>query len=323
VGREEPLRQILENPVGVKIVWGRVGTGKTSLVVHAAHLMSADYPDGSLFIRSHTQDGQAKDGPAAVTELLRAVGLSAAVPQDADAAAALWRSWTKERKILLVLDDAPDEDYVDAILPSSPESLTIVTSRSRLSGLEADQWIELGDFTEREASQALARLIGEQRVAAERAAVAKIIACCGSSPLAIRVIGGKLSALPHLSVAEFAARLAGADPFRELVSGQASVAARYATWYDALPQESKAAALCLAELSAGPFTHIEACQALAFSGHDPDRTFELLIELSLLSASAAFDEVTAHAVSDVTLHAEMYEIPPLMRRFLLRDAGQE
>lgn len=320
VERREPLRQVLQDPAGIKVVWGRIGAGKTALAVRAAHMIAEDYPDGNLFVRSNAADGQEKDGAHVVRELLRAVGLSAGAPEDPEAAAALWRSWTTGRKILLVLDDVPGEDYAETVLPSSPESLVIITSRSRLSGLEADQWIELADFTEWEASQLLARLIGEQRVDRERPAVAQIIAICGSSPLAIRVIGSKLSALPHLSLADFAARLSTADPFAELVSGQASVQARYAKWYDGLAEESKAAARCLAELSTGPFTQIEACQALAFEGYSPDRAFELLLELSMLSASAAFDEVTAHAVADVTLHAEMYEMSPLMRRFLLRAA---
>lgn len=322
VERTEPLRQLLEHPAGIKVVWGRLGTGKTALAVQAARLMAEDFPDGTLFVRSSAADGQQKNGAAVVRELLSAVGLSAGVPDDPEAAGALWRSWTTSRKILLVLDDVPEEDYAEAVLPSSPDSLVIITSRSRLSGLEADQWIELADFTEWEASQLLARLIGERRVDREPQAVAKIIARCGSSPLAMRVIGSKLSAIPHLSVADFAARLAGDDPFAELVSGQVSVEARYAKWYQDLPEESRAAARCLAEMSAEPFTQIEACQALAFEGHSPDRAFELLLERGMLSASEAFDEVTAHAVADVTVHAEMYEMPPLIRRFLLRGADE-
>lgn len=321
IGRDEPLHEILRTSAGVSVVWGRIGAGKTSLAIHAAHLVSPDYPDGNLFVRSHTPDGQPKDSAAAVRELLGAVGLSAAVPADPEAAVALWRSWTTDRKILLVLDDVPDENYADALLPTSSESLVIITSRSRLSGLEADQWIELVDFTERETAQLLTRLIGERRMEHDGSAVAKIMDCCGSSPLAIRMIGSKLAALPHRSLTEFADRLTASDPFAELVSGQASVEARYARWYEGLPAESKAAARCLAELSAGPFTHIEACQALAFDGHSPDRAFESLLELSMLSTSQSFDEVTAHAVADVTLHTEMYEIPPLMRRFLLRADG--
>jgi DNA-binding SARP family transcriptional activator len=354
VGRKEPLRQLLDTPGGIKVVWGQVGSGKTSLAVHAAHLVAAEYPDGNLFVRSRTPEGRTKDGASAVRELLRAAGLPAApaapaaaagaaaavaavaVPDDAEAAVALWRSWTTDRKILLVLDDVPGEDYVDTVLPSSPDSLVIITSRSRLSGLEADQWIELGDFSESEATQLLTRLIGEQRVEKDQSAVEKIIACCGGSPLAIRVAGGKLSALPHLSLADFAARLSAGDPLSELVSGQASVEARYAQWYQALPRESKAAARRLAELSPGPFSYAEACRALAREprhGHElragqaPDRAFEQLVELSVLSLStpAAFAEVAAHSAPEVAAHpapevaAETYEIPPLIRRLLLRD----
>ncbi len=322
VARADLQHQVLHYPAGVTVVWGRVGTGKSTLVIHAAHLVADDYPDGNLFVRSRMPDGQVKDDASVVRELLQTVGLSAAAPADPEAAAALWRSWTKGKKLLLVLDDVPGEDYVDAILPTSQESLVIIISRSRLSGLEADQWVEVGDFTEREATQLLSRLVGEQRVERERSKVAKILACCGTSPLVIRVIGGKLAAAPHLSLAEFAERLSGADPFTELVSGQSSVEARYQKWYDSLPEEGKAAARCLAELSPGPFTHIEACQALAFAGHAADRAFETLLELSMLSASEDFDEVTAHAVADVTIHAEMYDMPPLMRRFLLRGSDQ-
>ncbi len=320
VGRAAPLRLIAKQPAGVTIIWGRVGAGKTSLAVHAAHQVAADYPDGSLFVRSRAADGRRKDSAAATSELLRAAGLSAAVPADADAAAALWRSWTTGRKILLVLDDVPGEDYVEDLLPSSPDSLTLVTSRSRLSGLEADQWVELEDFTQEEAAALLSRLIGERRVAAEHAAVTRIIACCGSSPLAIRVIAGKLSAMPRLPLTEFADRLAAADPLAELVSGKTSVADRYAAWYESLPADGRAAARCLAGLSPGPFTLVEARQALALAGQAPDRALELLLELSMLSAATAFDEVTAHA--DVTIHAEMFQVPPLVRRFLLRDPGR-
>jgi len=328
VGRKEPLRQLLEGPSGmdgpggIKVLWGQVGAGKTSLAVHAAHLVAARYPDGNLFVRSRTPQGGAKDGASVVRELLRAVGLAVAVPDDPEAAVALWRSWTTDRKILLVLDDVPGEDYVDAVLPSSPESLVIITSRSRLSGLEADQWIELDDFSEWEASQLLARLIGEPRVEKDQSAVAKIIACCGGSPLAIRVAGGKLSALPHLSLADFAGRLSAGDPLSELVSGQASVEARYTQWYQGLPREAQAAARRLAELSPCSFTYAEACQALARDGHAPDRTFELLVELSVLSVSMppVFAEVSAHSAARIELPpAEGYEIPPLIRRLLLRD----
>ena len=323
VGRKEPLRQLLEKPAGITVVWGQVGAGKTSLTVHAAHLIAAEYPDGNLFVSSHTPAGQAKDGASVARELLRAVGLSADVPRDPEAAVALWRSWTTDRKILLLLDDVAGEDYVDAVLPSSPESLVIITSRSRLSGLEADQWIEIANFTECEALQLLARLVGEQRVEKDHAAAAAIIACCGGSPLAVRVIGGKLSALPRLPLADFAARLCAGDPLAELVSGRTSVEARYTQWYQRLPQEARAAGRCLAGLSSGPFTYIEACQALAREGHAPDRTFELLAELSMLSTAAACGDVTAHAVIDVALDAETYEIPPLIRRLLLRDSAEE
>ena len=323
IGRDESLREILARPAGVTVVWGGIGAGKTALAVHAAHLIAADYPDGNLFVRSRTPDGHLKDAAGVARELLQAVGLSTVIPDDPEAVPALWRTWAADRKILLILDDVPDEDYVDTLVPSSPDSLVIVTSRSRLSGVEADAWVELGDLSEHEASRLLARLIGADRVEQDHAAVAQIIASCGASPLAIRVIGGKLAAQPRLPLAEFAARLSAADPFAELVSGQASVQARYARWYDELSEESKAAAKCLADLSSGPFTHIEACQALSFAGLHPDQAFDLLVELSMLSASDSFDEVTAHAVADVTLHAEMYEMPPLMRTFLQSKGSQQ
>jgi DNA-binding SARP family transcriptional activator len=319
VGRAEPLRRIVKQIAGVTIIWGGVGTGKTSLAVHAAHQVASDYPDGSLFVRSRTADGRRRDSAAAVSDLLRAAGLSAAAPADRDGATAFWRSWTIGRKILLVLDDVPGEDYVEDLLPSSPDSLTLVTSRSRLSGLDADLWVGVEDFTEEEAAALLSRLIGERRVAAEQAAVARIIAGCGGSPLAIRVVAGKLAVMTRLPLAEFADRLA-ADPLAELVSGQTSVADRYTAWYEGLPADSKAAARCLAELSPEPFTLVQARRALAFAGHAPDRAFESLLELGVLSTAAAFDEVTAHA--DATIHAEMFQVPPLVRRFILRDPGR-
>jgi DNA-binding SARP family transcriptional activator len=312
------LRDLIRVTTGIKVIWGRVGTGKTVLAVHAAHLLSEDFPDGVLFLASRSQEGTPKSVLAAVRELLCAVGLSAAVPADEAAATGLWRSWTRSRKVLLLIDDAPGEDFADILLPSSPESLVLVTSRSRLSGLEADQWVEVGEFTEGEAIALLGRLIGVDRTGREPGATARIAAFCSGSPLAIRAAAGKLSALPRMPLADFASRLDDGDPFPGVIAGQGAAEQRYERWFAELPDEGKAAARCLAAFSGGSFTHTEARQALAFEGFAPDRVFELLAEHGMVTAAPAPDEVTAHALADVASYAELYELPPLVRGFLAR-----
>src|SRR5580704_18285450 len=121
-------------PPGICVVDGMAGIGKTTLVVHAAHQLTGSFPDGQFFLPLHAHTpGQRPVGPAdALASLLLTAGVPAGqIPSGTDARAARWRDHVAGKKILLVLDDAAGHEQVRPLLPGTPGSLVLVTSRRR------------------------------------------------------------------------------------------------------------------------------------------------------------------------------------------------
>src|SRR5262249_16051918 len=70
----------------------------------------------------------------ALASLLLTAGVPAhQTPPGVDARAAVWRVHAAGKKILLVLDDAAGHQQVRPLLPGTPGSLVLITSRRRLA----------------------------------------------------------------------------------------------------------------------------------------------------------------------------------------------
>ena len=85
------------------VVLGRL-VGKTALAVYWAHRTRARFPDGQLYANLR---GHAPGAPAAPVEILAqflaALGIPPdRVPPDAETAAALYRTLTADRRILVI-----------------------------------------------------------------------------------------------------------------------------------------------------------------------------------------------------------------------------
>ncbi|MFN2533911.1 MAG: BTAD domain-containing putative transcriptional regulator [Pseudonocardiaceae bacterium] len=177
---------------------GKAGIGKTTLAVHAAHRLRAQYPDGQLFVDLRGTQAQPLAATDVLARFLRALGVDRmAIPDDAEERAALYRSRLADRRLLILLDDAACEAQLRPLLPGTPGCAVLVTSRARLSGLGGAQRVDLDVFALDQAIELLARVAGPQRVAAEPVAAREIVRLCGFLPLAIRVAGARLGARPH------------------------------------------------------------------------------------------------------------------------------
>ncbi|MEU0566223.1 BTAD domain-containing putative transcriptional regulator, partial [Nonomuraea sp. NPDC005983] len=149
-----------EAPVHL-VVHGPPGCGKSAVAVRAAGLI--ELPDGRLYASLG-----ARSPGAALEDLLRSLGCpDGAVPATLDERVRVYRGLTSRRRLLVVLDDAADEAQVRPLLPTGPGSVTIVTSRSPLAGLEAARAYELGVLEPDEALGMLAAVAGRERVQAE------------------------------------------------------------------------------------------------------------------------------------------------------------
>ena len=269
-GRERELVQLVGTVgvVGIHAIGGMAGVGKTAFAVHAAHQLSAQFPDGQIFLplHGHTPGQQPVAPTDALASLLQTAGMPAQqIPADTDARAALWRDHLADRKLLLVLDDAVDSDQVRPLLPGTGGTLVLVTSRRHLTALGDSRSISLDTLEPVEAATLLARLAARPGLDADDPAVREIARLCAYLPLAVGLIAGQLRHHPAWTAYDVAAELASARDRLELLTAEnLSVAAAFDLSYARLTGEQQR---LFRRLGLHPGPDIDAYAAAAL---DPD-----------------------------------------------------
>ncbi|MCD0446713.1 hypothetical protein LO763_24140 [Glycomyces sp. A-F 0318] len=260
-GREREVRALdrflmdAGSEAGLAAVTGMGGVGKTALAVRWAHRVAHRFPDGQLYfnLRGFDPAAPAADPEAVLGEALAALG--AAPPPGLDERVGLYRTLLARRRVLIVLDNARDAAHVRPLLATAPGSFTIVTSRDRLVGLDTHEGAEtvpLGPLSAAESEALLARRIGPERAAADRAAVARIAGACGGLPLALTLAGSRAAGPEPVGV--LADRFA-ASPDVLGVLAASDTASDLRTVFDSSYQllgERDALAFCLFGLHPGP-----------------------------------------------------------------------
>ncbi|WP_049559229.1 AfsR/SARP family transcriptional regulator [Nonomuraea sp. SBT364] len=250
VGRARELETLLDalrpadgTVLPIAAITGPPGVGKSTLAVRAAHLLRPHYPDGQLYLRLSGASTAPREPGALLAELLRALGVDGGVmPESAEERATLFRSLLADRAVLVVLDDAADGPHVRDLLPGTPRSAVLVTSRGPLTALPGAVTIQLGAPSEDEARELLESVAGGARVRADPAAARTILLACGLLPLAIRIAGARLAARPAWPLKALAARLAepGA-PLDELALAGQDLRTHFAMGYEVLPEPARRA----------------------------------------------------------------------------------
>jgi DNA-binding SARP family transcriptional activator/tetratricopeptide (TPR) repeat protein len=216
----------------ISAIGGMAGIGKTTLALHWAHQVADRFPDGQLYVNLR---GFGPAAPMTPADALRGFldglcGQAKPLPQDPDAQGALYRSLIADRRILVVLDNARDEEQVRPLLPGSASCLTLITSRNQLAGLVATNGaipLNLDLLTEAEARELLSRRFGKERTAAEPTAVNQLITACAGLPLALCIAAARAAMTPpSFPLAAVAAQirrpgldsLSSPDPYADLRS---------------------------------------------------------------------------------------------------------
>ena len=276
--------------VSVHAIGGMAGIGKTTFAVHAAHRLAGSFPDGQFFLPLHAHTpGQRPVGPAdALASLLLTAGVPAGqIPPGTDARAARWRDHVAGKKILLVLDDAAGHEQVRPLLPGTPGSLVLVTSRRRLAALEDSAVVSLDTLTPEEAAGLLARLAGRADVTAADPEVAQIAALCGYLPLAIGMVGRQLAHHPVWTSAGLAGDLAAARDRVDLMAAEdVSVEAAFGLSYQDLDDGQQR---LFRRLGLHPGPDIDTCAAAALDDTSPGqarRHLEALYDHHLITEPA-------------------------------------
>ncbi|MFF4698221.1 AfsR/SARP family transcriptional regulator [Streptomyces chattanoogensis] len=216
-GRQEELRSLDELRAGmgairrgaaVVTLVGTGGIGKTALAVHWAHQAAAEFPDGQLFVdlRGFDPAGDPLAPSLAVRRLLDAFEIpEERIPSEFEARCALYRSVLAERRVLLVLDNARDEEQVRPLLPAGPGCMVVVTSRQKLPGLltgDAGLSIHVGLLSPAETRSLCERVLGQERFASAGTAADAMIELSGRIPLTTRILLASANAQPRLSMQE-------------------------------------------------------------------------------------------------------------------------
>ncbi|MGV9364978.1 BTAD domain-containing putative transcriptional regulator [Amycolatopsis sp. NPDC003731] len=197
----------------IAVVSGAGGIGKTWLALEWAHRNAGRFPDGQLFVdlRGFGADrGGPMDSGVAVRGFLAALGADPdRLPAEPHAQAALFRSVTAGKRLLVVLDNAADAGQVRALLPGGGHCAVLVTSRRWLTGLTTAHGagrLHLDVLADDESRALLARRLGG-RARTEAAAVAELTASCGGFPLALGIIATRAQLHPDVPLTELAAEL--------------------------------------------------------------------------------------------------------------------
>ncbi|GAA4463234.1 tetratricopeptide repeat protein [Phytohabitans houttuyneae] len=319
-GRDGQLRrlgQLVEHqPGAVAVVSGAPGLGKTALMLQVASRYAESFPDGVLFLDLRGLDAEPPRPADLLLRVLTALGLKESqVQSDEDARSAQYRAMLSGRRLLLLLDNAANEAQVRPLLPGAGATLTIVTSRRGLAGLEAVERLALPTMTRSEAVALLQRIIGRPRTGDEPdAALFRLADICGNLPLALRIAGNRLLSRPDWSIEYLLRQLADQDErMGRLVAGDLQVAAPFMLSYRQLSPD---AARTIRRLSLVPGPDCDpqlAAQLTGLSVRETAAALEELTELGLLQPGAG-DRYRLHDLIRLFAKARLEEEAPLERR---------
>lgn len=294
-GRAKALKELtalLEGGSRLAVVCGIPGVGKTALTVQWAHQVASRFPDGQVYVdlRGYSS-GPPVTPDQALALAIRAFGVPGEdIPLQQDAMVGMFRSITSDKRVLVVVDNAPSAAHVRPLVPGGPGCLTVVTSRDRLAGLVARDGahrLELGVLSPEEAPAVVISVLGPERVLREEHAVEELVRLCGYLPLALRITAANLADRPHQTIAELMAELTAGDRLTALeVEGDDDAAVRTAFGHSYAALDPLARKLfCRMGVAPGP--ELPARAATALLGAEAGPALRALVSAHLVEARAA------------------------------------
>ncbi|MEE2049146.1 AfsR/SARP family transcriptional regulator [Nocardiopsis tropica] len=205
----------------VQVIEGTAGAGKSVLARHVAHILSADH---ELVVELSLQGSEGRFEPAhALHRLLRLAGVHhGVIPAETEARAALWRSRAARQRTLVVLDDAVP-GQVGPLLPGTPGSTVLVTSRRALTDLDGARRLTLGPLGPDDSTRMLSAFTG---LSADTPGFSRLVSRLDGLPLELRLVANQLRSRTAWTPDYFADRIdrRGID---EVAAGGRSLAAAF------------------------------------------------------------------------------------------------
>jgi tetratricopeptide (TPR) repeat protein len=306
-------------------VTGPIGVGKTSLAVKAASAARGWYPGGIYFIDLHGYDKRPVGPRQALDALLRALGVpSERIPPATDKRAKLYQAKLDPNadRMLVVADNARDEEQVRLLVPGPGPHRLVVTSGHSLGTLQA-RLLDLKVLdTEAGAAMLDAALRvarpDDRRISADPKSARQLVRLCDGLPLALQNVASQLKDQPMLTPAELAADLASApdllDALKPDHGHDTSLPAVKDVFERCYRLLGEVPALVFRMLPLNPGPGASAVAAAALAG------------LSTVEAAAALDELAReHLIETMAGPPRQWRLHNLLRRYALQlsDARQD
>ncbi|MFD5250801.1 tetratricopeptide repeat protein [Amycolatopsis sp. NPDC058340] len=226
------------------VITGSGGMGKTALASRWITKHIDRFPDGQLYVNLGAFSADEPTTPDDVLGgFLRALGVPAGqVPAEIAEQAAMYRSVTAGKKFAVLADDADSAAQVRPLLPASPDSVVVVTSRWRLGALAMDgaRVLVVDPLDEAAGLRLLERTVGTHRVTTEPERARELVALCGGMPIALCVAAARLSTRPQWPISHLVGALS--DERRRLealsIADEASVQASFDLSFEELDAET-------------------------------------------------------------------------------------
>ncbi|MFC7326802.1 NB-ARC domain-containing protein [Marinactinospora rubrisoli] len=229
-----------ERRTGIAVLHGLSGLGKTALALHFGHTAHAS-PDVDRLYASLARraDGTRPSTSDILAGFLRHYRVPPdAVPALLEERAALFRSITAQRRVIVFIDDADSAAQVRDLIPNSPGGVVIVTTRRQLRSLDLDpgaDFVPVRPLSDAASAELIARMARRDHPdptlwAPDPAALRRIVDHCAGVPVALRIVGSYLYLNPAVPLTEVADRLADArgrlDEFSPLTDSEDAAAVR-------------------------------------------------------------------------------------------------
>ncbi|WP_405551098.1 NB-ARC domain-containing protein [Streptomyces sp. NBC_01171] len=190
------------------VLHGMAGTGKTVLALALGHRLLAAAPQQGpvLYADLHGRDAEAPaTDPAAVLDtFLRVLGLPGdRIPRGQQARVDLFRQLLGQRRALIILDDAADEEQIRPLLPHEPTSQVLITSRHKPQGIADIHALQVPALTPQEAAELLHQGAGPERLSPHSDDVRRIVQVLAGHPFALTAIAHHLRDHPTWTPSDY------------------------------------------------------------------------------------------------------------------------
>ncbi|MGC9535658.1 BTAD domain-containing putative transcriptional regulator [Streptomyces sp. UG1] len=288
-------------------VAGLPGAGTTAFVVSLAHRLGDAFPDGRLYV-SLGDPAEPRCVQDVLADLLEAIGHRRdELPTDLADRSRMFRAWTANRRVLLVVDDVAAAHQVAPLMPTGTRSAVLLAGYRRLYGSLFRTRVDLPTLGSRASLELFLTALGRARTLGDNSGMHMLQQLCGDLPGPMLEAVGVLMLRPHWRVRQLIDWM-GRDrrvgvafqrphPFHHVLRRCGGLEPRLR---DALVR--------LAWEADGPLTVEQAAMALQLDPDETEDILEELVEFFLLEVDVASDPSTGRCFQ--------YALPALLRHAL-------